>query len=306
MIALMMAAIAAASVPMSIAGPQGPIEGSFVDAGKGAPVVLIIPGSGPTDRDGNNPLGVTAASYRLLADALASRGVSTLRADKRGLFASKAAIADPNKVTIADYAVDAHGWADALRKRTGAKCVWLLGHSEGGLIALVAAQQPTGLCGIITVEGPGRKMGTVLAEQLRNNPANAAILDQGLAGLAALEAGKPVDPATMPAPLKLLFTPAIQPYLISTMRLDPAALAAGVKLPMMIVQGGRDLQVSMADADALHVAQPKAKMTFLPGMNHVLKDVKTDDRAANAAAYADPSLPIDPALVDAIVAFVKR
>ena len=190
MFGLMIAAVAAAAIPMAIPGPHGDLAGTFVGAGKGAPVVLIIPGSGPTDRDGNNAMGVTAAPYRLLADALATKGVSTLRADKRGMFGSKTAIPDPNAVSIADYAADAHNWAKALRKRTGARCVWLLGHSEGGLIALAAAQQPQDLCGLILVAAPGRKLGTLLREQLQANPANAPLLPQAMAALDSLEAGK--------------------------------------------------------------------------------------------------------------------
>ena len=108
-----------AMAAMTTPGPHGDLAGTFTDAGKGAPVVLIIPGSGPTDRDGNNPLGVTASSYRLLAEALAPKGMSTLRIDKRGMFGSKSAIPDPNAVSIADYASDTHRWAHALRKRTG-------------------------------------------------------------------------------------------------------------------------------------------------------------------------------------------
>src|SRR6185437_11332636 len=149
MFSLLIAAAAAVAVPMTAPGPQGPLAGTLEDAGKGAPVVLIIPGSGPTDRDGNNPIGVTAAPYRLLAEALAAKGVSSVRIDKRGMFGSKAAVPDPNKVTIADYATDAHSWAAAVRKQTGAKCVWVLGHSEGALIALAATQQPQGICGVI-------------------------------------------------------------------------------------------------------------------------------------------------------------
>ena len=106
-------AAAAASAAITAPGPQGPLEGTLLDAGKSAPVVLIIPGSGPTDRDGNNPLGVTAAPYRLLAEALAAKGVSSARIDKRGMFGSKAAVADANKVTITDYAADTHNWVDA-------------------------------------------------------------------------------------------------------------------------------------------------------------------------------------------------
>ncbi len=302
----MIAAAAAAAIPITIPGPQGDIAGTFVDAGNGAPVVLIIPGSGPTDRDGNNAMGVAAAPYRLLAEALASKGVSTLRADKRGMFGSKTAIADANAVTIRDYAADARAWTETLRKRTGTPCVWLLGHSEGGLIALAAAQQPAGICGLILVASPGRKLGTVIREQLNANPANAPLLPQARAALSSLEAGKPADTTGMPAPLLPLFNPKVQPFLIDLLAQDPASLAAGTKLPMLIVRGGKDIQVAQADADALRSARPDAKFVGPADMNHVLKDVKADDRASNLAAYADPGLPVDPSLVDAIVAFVKR
>jgi uncharacterized protein len=301
----MIAVLAAAAVPMTVPGPQGDLAGTLVDGGKNAPVVLIIPGSGPTDRDGNNPLGVKAAPYRLLADALATKGVSTLRADKRGMFGSKAAIPDANSVTIADYASDAHNWAEALRKRTGAKCVWLLGHSEGGVVALAAAQQPRDLCGLILVATPGRKLVTVIREQLRANPANAPLLAQAMAALDSLEAGETVDPTGMPAPLLALFSPKVQPFLIDLLRQNPAALARSTKLPMLIARGGKDIQVAAADAEALHSARPDAKLLTPANMNHVLKDVAGDDRAANLASYADPSLPVDSSLVDGIAAFVN-
>jgi len=98
----------------------------------------------------------------------------------------------------------------------------------------------------------------------------------------------------------------VQDFLIDDLRYDPASLAASLKLPLLILQGERDLQVSVADAKKLAAAQPKARLVLLPAMNHVLKDVATDDRAANFATYADSSLPVDPGLVDAIAAFVKR
>lgn len=305
MFALSIAALAAAVVPLTIPGPHGDIAGTFVDAGKRTPIVLIIPGSGPTDRDGNNPLGVTAAPYWLLAEALASKGVSTLRADKRGMFGSKAAIPDANAVTIADYAADAHNWAQALRKRTGAKCVWLLGHSEGGLVALTAGQQPEGICGLILVSTPGRKMSDLIREQLRANPANAPVLDPALKAIDSLEHGQRVDVTGMHPALQGLFSLRIQPYLIDMFQRDPAKLATTLRRPVLILQGERDVQVSTTDAKALESAQPKAKLVLVPHMNHVLKDVENDDRASNLATYADPSLPIDPQLVDAIANFVK-
>ena len=306
MISVMMALAAAASIPLTATGPQGPLAGTLLDAGVRAPVVLIIPGSGPTDRDGNNPLGVTAAPYRLLAEALATKGVSTVRIDKRGLGGSKAAVADGNKVTIADYATDTHNWVASIRKRTGQRCVWLLGHSEGSLIALAAAQQPHGICGVISVSGAGRRLSDVIREQLRANPANAPLLDSAMTALDVLESGQHVGVSAMHPALQKLFAPQVQDYLIDMFRQDPASLAAALKVPLLIVQGERDLQVSTADAKALAAAQPKARLVLLPQMNHVLKDVATDDRAANLATYADSSLPVDRDAVEAIAGFVKR
>jgi pimeloyl-ACP methyl ester carboxylesterase len=300
------AAAAAAAIPLTAQGPQGLLAGTLLDAGKHAPVVLIIPGSGPTDRDGNNPLGVTGAPYRLLAEALAAKNVSSVRIDKRGMFESKAAVPDPNRVTITDYASDVHNWVGAIQKQTGNSCVWLLGHSEGALVALAAGQQPKGICGMILVSGAGRKLSDVIRDQLSSNAAFAPELDSAFTALKSLEAGQHVDAQHFDPTLQKLFAPQVQDFLIDMFRQDPPKLAASIKVPMLIVQGARDLQVSTSDAKALAAAQPKAKLVLLPAMNHVLKDIESDDRTANLAAYSDPSLPVDSGLVDAIVNFVKR
>lgn len=292
-----------ATSELTVPGPAGPLAGTLLLPAKGAPVVVVIPGSGPTDRDGNNPLGVAAAPYRLLAEGLAQAGVASVRIDKRGLFGSRTAIADPNAVTIADYAADARAWAVTAAKAAGRPCAWLVGHSEGALVALKAAQDPAGLCGVVLVAGPGRPLGQVMRDQLRANPANAPILAPALAAIDSLEAGRRVPPEQLPEPLPRLFPAAVQGYLIDLFAQDPAKLAAGVRLPMLIVQGDRDLQVSTEDARALAKAQPNATLTVLPGVNHVLK-AAPEDRAGNMATYADPSLPIAPAVVRAIAGFV--
>ena len=300
------AATPAAERPLTAPGPLAPLSATLLDVGKQGPVIVIIPGSGPTDRDGNNPLGVTASSYRLLAEGLAKRGISTVRIDKRGMFGSKAAVANGNDVTIAAYAADAHAWAKAARVATGAKCVWLLGHSEGSLVALAAGQDRTDLCGVISVSGMGRKAGDVMRDQLKANPANASILAPALAALDSLDKGQKVNSKTLPGPLQGLFPDSVQPYLINLMAQDPALLAGTLKLPLLIVQGDRDLQVKVADAKLLAAAQPKAMLVILPTVNHVLKVVTSDSPAANMATYADPSLPIAPGVVDAIARFVGK
>jgi pimeloyl-ACP methyl ester carboxylesterase len=304
MLALFLAIAAAVASAITAPGPEGPLAGTLVDAGPDAPVVLIIPGSGPTDRDGNNPMGVTSASYRLLAQALADKGVSSVRIDKRGMFGSKSAVRDANAVTIADYADDTHEWVQAIRDRTGARCVWLLGHSEGGLVALSAAQRPNGICGIVLVAVPGRKLGVIMREQLKANPANAPLLNSALAALDSLEAGRTVDVAGMHTALQQLFAPQVQPFLIDLLAQDPSYLAAQTSLPLMIVQGGGDIQVAEADFQALKGARPNAQSLLIPTMSHVLKTVDGEGRAASIATYSDPSRPVSGELVDAIAAFV--
>ena len=285
-------------------GPSGPLKGTMLAPAGGGPMVLIIPGSGPTDRDGNNPLGVKASTYRLLAEGLAARDVGTVRIDKRGMFASAGAVADGNAVTIDNYVTDVQAWIAVIRKQTNVPCVWVLGHSEGGLVALAAAQKATDICGLLLVAAAGRPLGEVMRAQLRANPANAPILDQAIASIDSLEAGKRVDVSAMHPALAQLFAPAVQGFLINVMSYDPTRLIAGVSKPVLILQGRRDMQVSVADAERLKRADPRAELVLLPDTNHALKTVTSDDRRANGATYADPSLPLAPGVVDAVANFI--
>jgi alpha-beta hydrolase superfamily lysophospholipase len=266
----------------------------------------MIPGSGPTDQNGNNSLGVKASTYRLIAEGLAAQGIASLRIDKRGMYSSAAAAPNPNAVTIADYASDVRTWVAEVRKLTGTACVWLLGHSEGGLVALAAAQTEPGICGLLLVSVAGRPLGEVLRTQLRSNPANAPVLDEALAAVAALEAGRRVDGSTLHPALRALFRPEVQDFLMDALSYDPAQLISAVSRPVLILQGLSDLQVGEDDARRLAKAQPEAELVLLPGINHVLKAVKGDDRASNLAAYADPNLPLAPGIIDTLSTFIAR
>lgn len=288
-------------------GPSGLLKGTLLSPrSKPAAVVLIVPGSGPTDRDGNSPMGVKASTYRLLAEGLASQGVATLRIDKRGMFASAAATKDANAVTVADYVDDLRAWVDVLRHETDAPCVWILGHSEGGLVALASANEVQGECGIVLVATPGRPLGEVLRAQLKSNPANEPILGQALPVIDALEHGRRADIKNMHPALQGLFHPAVQGFLISAFSYDPIRLIASAAKPVLVIQGQSDLQVSEQDGRLLSQANPKANLVLLPHVNHVLKTVATDDPRANMATYADPSLPLASSVVDAIAEFLIK
>jgi pimeloyl-ACP methyl ester carboxylesterase len=287
-------------------GPLGPLKGTLLQSGTGhAPVILIIPGSGPTDRDGNSPLGIKASTYKLLAEGLGKNGISSVRIDKRGMFASAGAVLDGNAVTIADYVSDIHSWVGTIRQKTGVPCVWVLGHSEGALVALATAQNEKDICGLILVSAAGRPMGEVLRRQLQANPANAPLLDQASGAIDTLEAGKSFDVTNLNPALMPLFNPKIQGFLMSEFSYDPAKLVSACKKPVLLVQGERDIQISSDDAELLKAANPGAQLLLLPDANHLLKQVSTDSRGANVATYADPSLPLAPGVIDPIAKFVN-
>ncbi len=304
--ALLLATTAQAAPVERFVEIDGPLKGTVLspEGGPKAPAVVILPGSGPTDRDGNGPL-VRGATYRLLAEGLAAQGVTSLRVDKRGMFASAAAASNPNAVTVVDLARDADAWAAKLKVETGAPCVWLVGHSEGGLVALLAGRDGPNLCGLVLVSTGGRNFGDILRAQVDANPNNTPEIREAVArAVESLKAGRKVDPGSLPPLLaRQLFHPAIQDFLIEAFHHDPARLAAAYRKPILIVQGESDLQITVEDAQILKKAQPKAKLVLLPQVNHVLKIVA--DPAANRASYADPSLPIAPGVVEAIAAFVK-
>jgi uncharacterized protein len=269
----------------------------------GAEPVLILAGSGPTDRDGNNPLGVRAAPYRLLAEALAARGIPSLRPDKRGIAASAAAAPSESELRIQTFGDDARAWAARLRSETGARCVWLLGHSEGGLHALLAAQGNADVCGLILVSSPGRRLGDVLREQLNANRANAPVLPEALRILAELEAGRPVAGEIIHPALAPLFRPSVQPFMISLLALDPAALARRFEAPILVLQGTTDLQTAAADAQLLGAARSGITVRLIEGMNHVLKTAPAEP-GANVATYSAPDLPLAPGIAEAVADFI--
>jgi pimeloyl-ACP methyl ester carboxylesterase len=267
--------------------------------------VIIIPGSGPTDRDGNNRLGIQTDAYRLLAHSLASNGIASLRIDKRGMFSSASPGIDPNAVTLDLYAADARRWLAHWRALEPDLPLYLLGHSEGGLVALLAAQDRPDLAGVILVACPGRPLGDVLRAQLRANPANAPLLAAAETAITELENGRTFDSATLPSALRPLFNNSVQNFLVSAFAARPAELVARLPQPVLVLQGDNDLQVSPDDARLLAAAQPRATLRIMENMNHILK-IAPRDPAENIATYRQPRLPLAPALARELAAFIPR
>ncbi len=300
---------ASREVVLSVRGAELHATLQTPDGVTSPPVALIVAGSGPTDRDGNNPLGVAVGSYRKLAGALEAAGIATLRPDKRLIGASRAD--DPREAALRfdDYVNDARAWLTWIAsQQTEGKIAFgpliLIGHSEGSLIGLAALQAaPVPVAAFVSLAGPGENLAATVRRQLRANPANpAALVQESDRILDALLKGQTV--AEVSPPLAGLFRPSVQPYWISELKFDPVTLIQGLKMPALIVQGDRDLQVGLADAQKLAEAQPTAKLVIVPGMNHVLVDAPLDAKG-NLATYTQADLPLSPGLLTALIPFLK-
>ena len=300
-VALVLASTTAQADEVTVPVSPGQLHGTLLKAASGTPAILIIAGSGPIDRNGNGPAGLHTDAYRMLAEGLAAKGISSLRYDKRGIAESRNAMVSEADLRIETYAEDASTMAAELRRQTAAKCVWVLGHSEGALLAEMMAQRADGLCGLVLVSGVGRKAADLLREQLQT-ALPPGMQPAALAAVAELDAGRTVP---NPPPPPGLFRASVQPYLISWLRQDPQGLLAKIHLPVLILQGDTDIQVPVSDAKLLAAAKPDAKLMVLPGVNHILKNAPAD-RGANAATYTDASLPLAPGVVDAIADFVHE
>lgn len=276
------------------------------------PIVLIIAGSGQTDRDGNSE-GLSGKSdcLRLLAEGLARGGIGSLRYDKRGVGKSVAArLATNSFETQVD---DAAQWVAWLRKDSRVNSVGIVGHSEGAFVGTLAAERGV-VRALVSLAGAGRRFDELFVEQMESavkaGKLSKSVLPPFRTALAELRAGRTISTRPREFPdwmWKGLFQPRAQEYLISLFRYDPAAELA--KLPklnvrILVVQGTTDLMGSLEHANLLAVAAG-SKPVVIEGMNHELKSAPLDPKA-NDAASEDPKRPLAEGLLENIVPFLIR
>jgi alpha/beta superfamily hydrolase len=262
------------------------------------PVALIIAGSGPTDRNGNNPM-MKNESLQKLAYGLAAKNIASLRFDKRGIGESRNAMQSEADLRFEDYINDARSWIEWLKKDNRFSKVFVAGHSEGSLIGMVAANNTAH--GFVSISGPGRSTDKILKEQLTHQP--PAVKDSSYPIIDSLVLGKTV--ANVPKMLFALFRPNLQPYLISLFHYDPQTEIKKLTIPVLILQGTNDLQVTEEDANLLAQANAKAQLLLIKKMNHIFRIVE-GDRKENLGTYISPELPISEELVNAISTFVTN
>lgn len=302
---LFISALSAKEENVWVEAPDCTLRGtlSTPDAGSDM-VVLIIAGSGPTDRNGNSPLGIGANSYGLLARFLASEGIASLRYDKRAIGASTL---DPKlleQVVLEDFIDDARLLARYLKQERGFGRVVLAGHSEGGMIALATAAGNPNVDAVITLCGPGYPMGTILKKQIGRQTEHLG-LTRTLRIYGIVDSLKAGHTPSIPSELNTLFPPSVLPFLISSLQYDPAELASHVEQPLLIVGGERDLQIGPENGEALKRAQPAAELVLVEGMTHPLKASSSSDMNTQlTSVYRNGDLPLCPGLEQALLKFL--
>ena len=264
------------------------------------PVVLIIAGSGPTDRNGNNP-SLKPNYLKMLAEGLHKNNIASLRFDKRGIAESASAFKGGEiELRFETYINDVEQWTSVLKNDSRFSSVIILGHSEGSLIGMIASQQ-TSPEKYISIAGPGITMQETLKRQLADQP--PYILSMSLPIIEELEKGNIVD--SVPPLINALFRPSIQPYLISCFKYDPAVEISKVKCPVLIIQGTTDIQIQVDDADKLASANSNSQLVVIEGMNHILKQAPKN-RLLNIQTYGNPKLQLKEGLIDAVVSFIMN
>lgn len=281
--------------------PTGDLHGSMIlpdgPSEKGV-MALFICGSGPTDRDGNSPQ-LKNNSIKYLAEALGVAGIPSVRYDKRAIAASAQAAMSESELRFSTYVDDVKAWVDLLSKSY--RKVVLIGHSEGSTLGILAAVGHPKVGGLVSIAGPGRAANEILKLQLADQP--QMVKESAYPIIDKLKAGQVVN--DVPPMLNVLFRQSVQPYLISWFAVDPAQAIRGLKVPILLIQGDKDIQVGLEELELLHRAQPQAQKVIVPDMNHVFKPCVSVDKMSQLLTYNTVGLKNVSAFESAVVQFVK-
>jgi len=269
---------------------------TFPENIKNPPLVILIQGSGPTDRDGNQIMMKNDASKKI-AHQLAENGIASYRFDKRIFKMNKFRIKEAD-LRFEDFVTDVNSILEYFKADKNFDKIILAGHSEGSLIGMLAAQQRVDA--FISLEGPGRSIDKIVVEQLAKQSDE---LSEN-ARQAFDEMGKTGSTTNYSPYLESIFRPSVQPYIASWMKYDPALEIAKLEIPILIINGSLDLQVDTTDAEILNAAAPNSKLVILKNMNHIFREIKGGN-LENTKAYNEPNRPLHPELIPVLTNFIN-
>ncbi len=276
------------------------IEGTLLvpDLERPQPLAIIIAGSGPTTRDGNQQMMVNN-NLKLLAEGLYENSIATFRYDKRLVKMMKLGRVVEEKINFDDFVKDANEVLALFKKDKRFSKIYIIGHSQGSLIGMLTAQN--GADGLVSIAGAGQSIDAVIIDQLEKQA--PGLKDNAIQSFAEMR--KTGQTKTYSDGLSSIFRPSLQPFMNSWMKYNPQTEIAKLKVPVLIVNGTKDLQVQISEAELLQKAKPDAQYLLIDKMNHIFKQVDGSDME-NQKTYNLYNLPVMPQLISAVSEFIKK
>lgn len=260
------------------------------------PLAIIINGSGPIDRNGNEMM-TKNNSAKKLAEALAKKGIATFRYDKRTLKAQQLNI-DEKDMRFDDFIDDAKAVIKRFSELPNYSSLYIIGHSQGSLVGMIAAQEKAD--GFISIAGAGQTIDSLIVEQIgRQMP---GLEESARTAFNELRANGKVKDYNQG--LASLFKKSIQPFMFSWMKYDPQQEIKKLEMPVLIINGDNDLQVNTNEAEKLKAAKPEAELVIIENMNHIYRIIDKNDDIANQKSYNEPQRPISNEMVEQISNFI--
>jgi len=273
------------------------IEGTLLQPNASKPnLAILIAGSGPTDRDGNQNFLMNDA-LKKLAENLTDKGIATFRYDKRIVKQIRKGNVDKS-ISFEHFVTDAVSVIDYFKKTKRYNKIYVMGHSQGSLVGLLAAKDRAD--GFISLAGAGQSIDAVISEQVEKTA--QMFSEDTKRVLAILKEGKTTT--DFPTALTSLFNVDVQPFMSSWMKYNPQEEIKKLKIPILIINGTKDLQVSKAEAELLKKAAPNATLVIIEKMNHVLVPIEGED-LENSKSYNEAYRKLSPKLISSITNFIK-
>lgn len=276
---------------------------SFVDGtlllpkDKATSLAIIIAGSGPIDRNGNQNF-LKSNNLKKLAEGLTNNGIATFRYDKRIVKQIRQNKVDPN-ILFDDFVTDAKAVLDYFKSSGEFKTIYIIGHSQGSLVGMLAAKD--GADGFVSLAGAGQNIGDVIVEQVSKTAPELRTDAQKTVDV--LKSGQTTS--DYPKVLASMFSNDIQSFMINWMAHEPSLIIKDLDMPILIINGTKDLQVSVDEAKLLKSANQKAQLNLIDNMNHVLFLIEGGP-SENFKSYNEGFRAVSEELIQSITTFIKQ
>jgi uncharacterized protein len=259
------------------------------------PLVILIAGSGPTDRDGNQSF-MKNNMLKKVAEALTNDGVATYRYDKRIVKQLKTRTFDKN-IRFDDFVNDAKSVVSYFKPSYSS--IIIAGHSQGSLVGLLACE--TEVDGFISLAGAGNPIDKIILEQISKTA--PFFVEDTKRVFEILKSGETTT--DYPPALASIFNLETQPFMSNWMQYNPQEHIEKLEIPTLIINGTKDLQMTTSEAQLLKERKPDAELVIIENMNHLLFEINGDD-LENSKSYNEMHHPVMLEAITVILNFMKQ